>query len=285
MKNNTLHFIKYAGSKRRFISTINEKINQIEDEVNTYVEPFLGSGAVLLNLNKQYTTTIAADIDDNLLRIFKSFKEISYSDLLIQYNLYQKQYGNWGRNKEIYYKFRDEQNARLFKTDCTEEGLFYYFISRSCINSLMRFGKNGFNQGFGNRGYDIGIDEISFNKIKDKIKNVDFFCIDFFKLFEDLSLENNKDILWFIDPPYLSTTYFQYNTYDLLKHALYNNKAKFYDILRSIKGKVIYTDMRTKEIEKELQNWNIINLRELISIRPDKTAGTKRGIECMYCNF
>lgn len=34
-----------------------------------------------------------------------------------------------------------------------------------------------------------------------------------------------------------------------------------------------------------LKGWRVVKLRDLISIRPDKTAGTIRGEEVMFCNF
>ena len=275
--------LKYAGSKRRFVDLINKEI--AKTNCNIYIEPFLGSGAVFLNLEKQYERKILSDLDRNLIRIWQSFFELnSFEQLEKIYQIWQSDYGNWGRNKQLYYQFRDAMNVKYFNTNDINEGLFFYMISRSCINSLMRFGKNGFNQGFGNRGYSLEFDNVKFNLLKVKLENTELFNLDFFELINKLNLLDNKDALWFIDPPYTSTTYYHFSEYNDSKNSLLNNKEKFYEILKSIQGKVIYTDMYTEDI-KNLLKWRIIDIRDLISIRPHKSAGTIRGKEVMYCNF
>ena len=41
-------------------------------------EPFIGSGAVLFNLNKSFDKYIINDIDRNIIRIYKSFKKLMF---------------------------------------------------------------------------------------------------------------------------------------------------------------------------------------------------------------
>jgi len=153
--------------------------------------------------------------------------------------------------------------------------LFFYLVGQSCINSILRFGPNGFNQGWGDRGESLTLTSENFYRIKHKLSKAHIQIADYQKLFKEFGDDPNA--LWFIDPPYLETNH------------LYGSDGftedSFLAELLQLKGKIIYTDMYTEKKEEILKDWRIIKLRDLISIRPDKTAGTVRGDEVMFCNF
>jgi DNA adenine methylase len=281
MKNKTFSLLKYPGSKRRFIKQINNELIKI-DNPSCFIEPFLGSGAVFLNLTENFNKCekIISEINPNLYLIWKSIQKANFQDFKEFWDENEIEFGKWGSDKESYYKFRDYNNKILFNTFSKTEGIFYYIVSRSCINSLVRWGPNGFNQGFGNRGRSLNFTQDEFNDIQKLFKNTSIFNLDFFELIKDTTLLNDKNIVWFLDPPYLSTSL---NSYDKSNNML-EFKDKFYETILKIKGYIIYTDMYTEEIDKIL-NWRIVEIRDLISIRPDKTAGTLRGKEVMYINF
>lgn len=100
MKN---RIIRYLGSKIKFVDQINKLINYSDKKI--YVEPFLGSGAIFLNLTKEFDKYIINDIDTNIIRIFRSFKEIEYEDFYELYSSTIKLFGNLN-TKEGYYNFR-----------------------------------------------------------------------------------------------------------------------------------------------------------------------------------
>ena len=98
MKNDKLSFLKFPGSKLCFVDLINEEIIKLKDEVNIYCEPFLGSGAIFLNLPFEFDKYYISDFDRNVIQIWNIFR-YEFIDLL---NFYQKEvlkYGNPGREK------------------------------------------------------------------------------------------------------------------------------------------------------------------------------------------
>jgi site-specific DNA-adenine methylase len=80
MQNNSIKIINYAGTKLKFINEINNEINKSNKLI--YVEPFLGSGAVFLNLEKDSDEYILNDLDENVIRIFNSFKNGTWLNFL-----------------------------------------------------------------------------------------------------------------------------------------------------------------------------------------------------------
>jgi DNA adenine methylase len=272
---NPIMFLKYNGSKIRFLSQINNLISEC-DNCNIYIEPFVGSGAVLFNLERNFDIKIINDINADLLKIYNSFINGTFEELENFYNENQKIYGNWGKDKEVYYKFRNNMNVKYFGTNSIYEGFFYYIISRSCINSMVRWGKNGFNQGYGNRGFNLNINKINFNKIKNILLLTDIFNLHFEDFFNELDLFENKDVLWFIDPPYSEST----SPINIGTMTKLFNKEKFLEIIKRIKGRVIYTDLMHTDLD-----WKFIKLRDLISISPSKKAGEVVKEEVVFYNW
>src|SRR3989344_8188746 len=63
------NFIKWSGSKR---SQAKEIISYFPQEINTYYEPFLGSGAILGHLKPQ--KAVCADINKPLMELWEKIK-------------------------------------------------------------------------------------------------------------------------------------------------------------------------------------------------------------------
>lgn len=77
--------IRYSGSKIKYVQQLNKLVNM--SNATTYVEPFLGSGALFLNLKKKFDKYIVNDIDRNVIRIFKSLKEMDYEHVHSLYSV------------------------------------------------------------------------------------------------------------------------------------------------------------------------------------------------------
>ena|ERR1039457_2470117 len=69
--------LKYSGSKMDFLTPINELINSSSSKY--YVEPFLGSGAVFINLEKEFDHYYINDIEPSIIKIFEGIKKYEYN--------------------------------------------------------------------------------------------------------------------------------------------------------------------------------------------------------------
>lgn len=269
MKTNKLRLFRYAGTKHHAIEFINNLLENLD--VKVYFEPFLGSGAVFLNLQKEFKKYFINDKDENVISVFQSFKTINYSDFE---NVYEKIYNDFGdikNNKESYYSYRKFYNENYHFTNKTEKGLYLYFLMNSCINSMARFGKMGFNQGFGNRLYLI--DQKAFNQIKKKLEKTELYNLDYSEFIFD-----RKDLFYFFDPPYVDSG----SSY---KSFSKNEQVFFIEKIKNLKSRIVYTEFESEYISKNLgvkwKNQIIKQLRNTSPLRKEE----KTQNEVAYYNF
>jgi DNA adenine methylase len=266
-----IRFLKYIGSKFNYVDLINEEINKTS--CNIYIEPFLGSGAIALNLEKQFNKIIGNDIDKNIIKVWQAFKSITYYDFI---NFYKKRvlpFGDIKNNKESYYNFRDTNNLIFSETNSIEEGLFYFFLNRSAINGSMRFGKKGFNGAYGNRNSGL-LTECVFNNLKNKINKLKITNVDYEKMWK----YDSEKTFYFLDPPYFESK----RSIDYCKP--FSSKFMFFiNDIKNIKGKVLFTYQKNETVVNELKGWRVEKLRDF------KHSGfgftTKNTQEVMYLNF
>jgi DNA adenine methylase len=195
-------FFRYSGAKTRFIDIIN---SYIITNKKVYCEPFVGSGAVLFNLHREFDKYIINDIDQNIIRIYKTFKEIEYDYYLDVVNFVfskfgkftsDRRYSNNGEDeKKNWYNFRNWYNETHWKTDTIDEGIYLHMLANSCINSFLRFSPNGMNSSYGLRMYFL--ERKNFNKIKNILLRTEIHCSDYKNML-------NEDCFFFCDPPYAS---------------------------------------------------------------------------------
>lgn len=255
-------FMRYSGSKLKYTKLVNSYINSSNKTV--YVEPFVGSGAILFNLEKEFDKYVINDIDRNIIRIYKTFKEITYQDYLNELKYVENTFGSIKDVKENYYNFRDWFNRKHWKTDTIVEGIYLHLLANSCINSMLRFGPNGMNQSYGNRLYVLNA--IDFNHIKSILQKTTIMCVDYKEV-----LEMYPCAAYFIDPPYFT----QSSGYDEF------SKEQYIEFLRLITDKeYVYTDIQN-DYNKSLKGEFI---RDMISTAPSRSSEKRGNLEYLYYN-
>ena len=260
-------FFRYSGTKHDYTEIVNPLINK--SDKNIYVEPFIGSGAILFNLEKDFDLYVVNDIDRNITNIYKTFKEIDYKKFKeifdtaikkfttvdIGFKVPEKQRTTeiGAQAKENYYNFRNWFNENYWGTDTIEEGVYCMMLANMTINSMLRFGPNGMNQSWGNRFYIL--DERNFNSVKKTLQKTEIYNGDYKILFEKY-----PDALFFLDPPYFS----QDSSYTAF------SEDQFKEFLDIIKDKeYIYTDILNDFNEK-------INSRKLVREMNSTSPSTKK---------
>jgi DNA adenine methylase len=178
-------FLKWAGGKSRILEQIQ---SHIPNKINRYIEPFLGSGVVLLNVDCE--NKIGADENKDLIHTFITLRD--NTDELIERC---KWFFEDGNNPCRYYKLRKRFN--YINHDVDKAALFIY-LNRHDFNGLCRYNSSGdFNVPFG-RYNKITLPEDEMRVVADKIKPVKFISGSVFDLFDSFV---EGDVVY-CDPPY-----------------------------------------------------------------------------------
>jgi DNA adenine methylase len=209
-------FLKWAGGKTQLITDIEKIIpKDLISNKFTYIEPFVGSGAILfwmLNNFPKIEKAVINDINEDLINTYKSIatnpKEL-ISNLQILQNEYHNLEGNEDNKKLYYYQKRELFNIR--KLDKIGQAALFIFINRTCFNGLYRVNsKNLYNVPMGGYKKPTICDAQNILAVSNALQKVEIYCGDF----EDTLNFANENSLFYFDPPYkpLSETS-SFNTY------------------------------------------------------------------------
>lgn len=210
-------FVKWAGGKTQLIAEIKENLPEgIYNQPFTYIEPFVGSGAILFWMLEEFPNmekAIINDINKDLTNCYISVKENveDLIDILYKWQLeYNKIYNNEDLKKIYYYEKRTLFNSRN-SSQITQSALFI-FLNKTCFNGLYRVNKsNGFNVPIGSStSFPAICREDSLRSASKALQKVVILNSDYSETFNHVS----ENTFFYFDPPYkpLSKTS-SFNTY------------------------------------------------------------------------
>lgn len=210
---NAKPFLKWAGGKKQVIDFIDKKLpSEIKSsyEIDTYVEPFLGGGAVFFYLSSQFkiNNVYLSDINQELILTFNVVKN-KPKKLISKLEHFEDNFLKLSHElrKEFYYDVRNEFNESLENFDYdnfSKEHIIrasqMIFLNRTCFNGLYRVNKSGkFNVPMGKYKNPLICDKENLLKVTDVLKNVNIFCGDYSESGE--FIDENSFV--YLDPPYL----------------------------------------------------------------------------------
>jgi len=130
--------IKYHGGKTKLIKFILSNISW--NGKGRWIEPFLGSGVVLLNVQPE--RALANDINPHIIRLYQKLYDGDLSPEEVRSYLLSEGRKLSSYGEEYYYLVRERFNQNGHPLD-------FIFLSRACFNGLIRFNSNGkFNNSF-----------------------------------------------------------------------------------------------------------------------------------------
>lgn len=147
-------FLKWAGGKTQLIDSISTFLPENIARLDTYIEPFIGSGAVMFWLLKEYPQikrAIINDINKDLINVYINVKENPH-ELISELDKIQEEYYSLTNEEEKKHYFLSKRV--LFNEDTSMDTLhksaIFIFLNRTCFNGLYRVNsKNKFNVPFG----------------------------------------------------------------------------------------------------------------------------------------
>ena len=197
---NAKPFLKWVGGKRKLIPQLEVKFpDYIKSNEFTYVEPFLGGGAMFFYLISKYRIKKAYlnDINDKLIDTYVNVRD--NSDKIIKaLKKLESSYYKSSDKKEFFLKKRSEFNKLSLSI---KKSSLFIFLNKVGFNGMYRENSKG--------EYNIPFGDMNKPKICDKklIENISKLLneneIQFSsKSFEDVLIDE-KNVFYYLDPPYM----------------------------------------------------------------------------------
>jgi DNA adenine methylase len=197
-------FLKWAGGKTQLITEIERSLPfEITNDKFTYIEPFVGSGAVLfwmLNNFPKMEKAVINDINTDLIntyRIIASKPKELISILQVLQNEFHSLEHKPEEKKTYYYKKRELYNTR--KEELSGQASLFIFLNRTCFNGLYRVNrKNEYNVPMGSYKNPTICDDKNILAVSNALQKVEILCGDY----EDTLREAATNSFFYFDPPY-----------------------------------------------------------------------------------
>ena len=251
-------FVKWAGGKGSLISQLKNfypfEIDNIK--IDKYVEPFVGGGAVLINILQKYDIkeVYAFDINMDLINCYNVIK--SNVEKLIE-ELEKKENSflvlENKEREEYFYKIREEYNSyNLSENDINvKRASEFIFLNRTCFNGLYRVNKNGkFNVPCGKYKNPTICDSNNLRNLSYLIRNVNFQYGDYKK--SEKYIDSNTFV--YFDPPYRplsNTSGFTSYTKEDFNDENQKELAKYYKLLDEKDAKLMLSNSNPKNTNKD----------------------------------
>ena len=202
-------FVKWAGGKGQLIEQLDTLLPKdfASREKLTYVEPFVGGGAMLFHVLAKYPNierAIVNDLNEDLVTCYRTVKK-KPDALIIFLRSLQDEY--WGcdteeRRKEMFLEKRIRYNTH--SSDDVETASLFIFLNRTCFNGLYRVNSKVYNVPFGKAVRPLICDEETLRADSAVLQKVEILCGDYSGV---TNVVPHRAFFYF-DPPYrpLTTT-------------------------------------------------------------------------------
>lgn len=197
-------FIKWVGGKGQLIEQLDAQLPADFGnwEKVTYIEPFIGGGAMLFYMLQHYPNirhAVINDINPDLATCYRTVRDNPESlieSLKNIENAYLTLPSEEAR-KEFFMAARDRYNEK--NLDPIENTTKFFFLNRTCFNGLYRVNKKGlFNVPFGKYANPTICDPETIRKDSKLLQRVEILTGDF----EETFAHANGNTLFYFDPPY-----------------------------------------------------------------------------------
>lgn len=179
-------FLKWAGNKYQII----EHLKKTLPGGKRLIEPFVGSGAVFLNID--YSRYLLADVNQDLIHLFEYIKKDG--NLFIQDCL--QLFNEANNSEQVFYEIRNLFNTT---TDLRLKAKLFVYLNKHCFNGLCRYNAKGeFNTPFG-RFKKPYFPEKEMYYFHQRAQTAIFKCQDFIATMESAKA---GDVVY-CDPPYV----------------------------------------------------------------------------------
>lgn len=250
-------FVKWAGGKNSLIPQLTKHypLELKDGTIERYIEPFVGGGAVLIDILQRYKVkeAYAFDINRDLINCYNVIKN-NVEELIKQLSKKEKEFislNNEERQK-YFYDVREEYNSYKLENELNiKRASEFIFLNKTCFNGLYRVNKDGkFNVPCGKYKNPTICDSNNLRNLSKLIENVIFEYGDYRK--SEQYVDNNTFV--YFDPPYRpisATSGFTSYTKEEFNDESQIELAKYYDKLSLKNAKLMLSNSNPKNINED----------------------------------
>jgi DNA adenine methylase len=285
---NAKPFLKWAGGKRQLLAEIEKALPPNFGKIKnlTYVEPFVGSGAVMFRLLKTYpniSRAVINDINADLHAAYITIKNDPHTLIDTLAEIENKYYSLKAEadRKAFFLEKRSQFNAR--EINSIETTTLLIFLNRSCFNGLYRVNsKNQFNVPFGRYTNPKICDRETILADSALLQRVEILNGDYTKTLEQVS----GNAFFYFDPPYKpisKTSSFNAYSHEVFDDAEQVRLKAFCDLLTEKKIKWLLSNSDPKNIDPDddffdnLYKGKHIYMDRVLARRSINSNSAKRG--------
>ncbi len=199
-------FLKWVGGKTQLIKEISQLINdQFSTDLNfTYIEPFVGGGAVLFHILANFTNLNNLIINDLNLTLINAYQLIKkdYQELILLLSEIEQEFYNLNsleEKKVFYLQKREHFNQIDDHLLPLEKTVLLLFLNKTCFNGLYRVNQKGkFNVPFGKYEKPTICNQNNLISVHHYLEKVTILQGDF----QETLNYAKKSTLFYLDPPY-----------------------------------------------------------------------------------
>lgn len=268
-------FIKYVGGKRQLLPIINEKKPK---EFNNYFEPFVGGGAVFLDINPK--RAVVNDFNSDLINCYIQIRD-NLDELIKILEKLQRDFNKLDNDEDkakYYYAAREKFNRSKGLSKVKRAG-YLIFFNKSCFNGLYRCNSKGeFNVPFGKKKKLNLYDLDNLKAISEKLNNNTIIMNDDFEC--ACKTIGKGDFVFFDSPYYETFDTYQKGGFSEEDHKRLNNLFKQLDKRGAY---CMLTNSDTNFIKDLYKDFNIeeIEVKRLVN----SDASNRKGREVIITNY
>ena len=209
-------FLKWAGGKRQLLDEIFERLPSTfgENEFRQYAEPFLGGGAVLIEMfnRKKIDSAVVFDLNIDLILCYQVVKD-HVQDLIRSLDELKTSYHaktTLELRKDFYWELRTAFNKNIGQNNTswsTKKKVLhasrFIVLNKLCFNGLFRVNREGiFNVPPSDLNDKAIFSASNLEAVSEILQNVDIFHGDYSAALEYI----NSNTFVYFDPPYRPLT-------------------------------------------------------------------------------
>jgi DNA adenine methylase len=254
--------LKWAGGKSRLVDNI---LPRLPEAIETYYEPFVGSGAVFFALaaERRFKRAVLGDCNAELIDVYKALKRNAASVVTLL--------RGYAYDRDFYYEIRARDPKSL---DLAERAARTIYLNKAGFNGLYRVNRSGqFNVPFGRHANPNICDEPRLLAAAKLLKHVRLEVGDF----AEIAGQSVPGDAVYFDPPYVplsKTSNFTAYHSDVFDDSSHKRLAETF---RRLAEQGVCAVLSNSDTPRTRELYRAFAIDRILVTRPINSKSTQRG--------